>query len=60
MRNATIALSQMESVPKLCMDKAIMGMQKIIETPVRYRMGVGLNLKRMADMMWRIGRPKGD
>jgi len=35
-----------------------MGRQKIIETPVRYRMGVGLNLKRVADMMWRIGGSK--
>jgi hypothetical protein len=35
MTNATVALSQMESVPKLTMDKAIMGRQKIMETPVR-------------------------
>jgi len=55
MTNATVALSQMESMPKLTMDKAIMGRQKIIETPVRYRMNVGLNLKSVADIMWRVG-----
>jgi hypothetical protein len=41
------------------MDKAIIGRQKIIETPVRYRIGIGLNLKRTVDMMWRIGESKG-